>query len=254
MSRKKRLLAYFEKLNGLEKDILVGKAAELLLERNFCIETEDGMDLDVVVEQSSEAVEDEVLKYHATQQEVEEALKRTRKLGEAALSYVEPIPVIKRGCSDRSFFRNISKKEGTKGGEFGKCLREAGIENEKADSIVSAFLYYYWLPPQAEWHIYLKKWVREIYPELMDSYLRAEQEFRQSWKEDDVQDAQIIDNKVPILCVKRVTHRGIKIDGIDYWNDKLVMHFLGKRVKVEIGENSISVLDPNRNPICTFEK
>ncbi len=243
MSRKKRLLAYFEKLNGLEKDILVGKAAELLQERNFCIETEDGMDLDVVEQILERTVEDEILKCHATRQEVEDALRET---------HTKTVPVI-RGCSDRDFFRDISKME-TAGGEFGKCLREAGIENEKADSIVSAFLYYYWLPPQAEWQIYLKELVKEIYPELMDSYIRAEQEYRQSWKQDDVQDAQIIDNKVPILCVKRVTHRGIKIDGIDYWNDKLVMHFLGKRVKVEIGENSISVLNPNGNPICTFEK
>ena len=93
MSRKKRLLAYFEKLNGLEKDILVGKAAELLQERNFHIVAEDGMDLDVVEQITERVVEDEVLKCHATRQEVEEALKRTRKLGEAALSYVEPIPV-----------------------------------------------------------------------------------------------------------------------------------------------------------------
>ena len=89
MSRKKQLLAYFEKLNGLEKDILVGKAAELLQERNFCIETEDGIDLDIVIEQISEAVEDEVIKCHASRQEVEHALRQNISKTTPVIALVE---------------------------------------------------------------------------------------------------------------------------------------------------------------------
>ena len=61
-------------------------------------------------------------------------------------------------------------------------------------------------------------------------------------------------NEKKVSCIQKVTRRGIKADGKGYWSIELIAGFLGKRVKVEIGETSISVSEPNGNPICTFEK
>lgn len=61
-------------------------------------------------------------------------------------------------------------------------------------------------------------------------------------------------NEKKVSCIQMVTRRGIKVAGKEYWSVELIARFLGKSVKVEIGETSISVSEPNGNPICTFEK
>ena len=137
------------------------------------IELDTGMNLSVVEKIPERADEATVLKYHATRQEIEAAIRQSR---------AKTVLVIKKGCSDRSFFRNLSEKEGTETGEFRKCLQAVGIENEKADSFMSAFREYFFMPPEVEWQKYMREWVKEICPELMEQYLRAELEFMQSWK------------------------------------------------------------------------
>lgn len=57
-----------------------------------------------------------------------------------------------------------------------------------------------------------------------------------------------------ISIVKTVTRRGIVIQGREYWNDDLVIRFLGLKVKVEIGATIVNVSELDGTPICTFEK
>ena len=57
-----------------------------------------------------------------------------------------------------------------------------------------------------------------------------------------------------ISIVKTVTRRGIVIQGREYWNDDLVIRFLGLKVKVEIGATVVNVSELDGTPICTFEK
>ena len=190
MSREKRLLAYFEKLNGLEKDILVGRAAELSQAGILHIDVKEEVNIDVMVEMMS-------------------------KCGGNVLTVVEEPEVLQKEVLQRALQETM----------------EIMLESELFTNAAKRGTEDYEVT------------VSRNIPAMVESVIGKYQMIlcgSVSGEED--------------LCMQKVTRRGIKAEGKEYWSIELMARFLGKRVKVEIGETSISVSEPNGNPICTFEK
>ena len=61
-----------------------------------------------------------------------------------------------------------------------------------------------------------------------------------------------IQGKIMQDFTQKVTRRGIKVNGKEYWNDDLILKYYGQVVKVIIFPEKIRVEDMNMKEIITF--
>lgn len=56
-----------------------------------------------------------------------------------------------------------------------------------------------------------------------------------------------------IRNAQKITRRGIKVHGKEYWDATMVLFHMGEKVNVEIDEGIIRVFNQDGLPITTFE-
>lgn len=102
---------------------------------------------------------------------------------------------------------------------------------------------------QAQWEVY-RLAMKQFYG--VEYHFTRTDEYFGVCTEDECDYLLKIDRTESII--QKVTRRGVRVCGKEYWNDDLMIRFLGAEVKVEIGKAVISVSELNGNPICTFER
>ena len=86
---------------------------------------------------------------------------------------------------------------------------------------------------------------------LMEYFQRIESMYRRTNAESK-EDASSVSNVQIKRSIQSVTRRGIKVDGKEYWNNDLILGYLGRKVNVVIVPGKIRVEDMNQKIITTF--
>lgn len=101
----------------------------------------------------------------------------------------------------------------------------------------------------SQWEVYQLA-MKQFYG--LDCHFTRTDEYFGIWIEDDASFLLKVDRAAWLS--QRVTRRGIKINGVEYWDDDFIHFNLGKTVMIKITSDLIRVYGENGTPLHSFRK